>query len=531
MGAVAAGLVGFFAFVILRITTPSMTLLFSELDLRDSTAIVRELENADIPYELRGDGTAILVPEEEVLRTRMRLAEDGLPAGGSMGYEIFDRSDALGTTSFVQNINHLRALEGELARTIRAIDRVSAARVHLVLPERQLFSREASEPTASIVLKTRGELDHAQIRAVQHLVASAVRQLSPSRVSIVDETGRLLASGVEGEGPAGLASGFDERRRALETSLQNEIRQIVSSVVGQGRSRVNVRAELNYNRVTQTSDQFDPEGRVVRSTQTREDTSSSRENRDNEGVSVGNELPAADGTGSTNARAQEQANAVEETVNYEISRTTRTEVVEAGSVKRISVAVLVDGDYAKNQNGEITYQPREQAQLDQIAALVRSAIGFSQERGDQVQIVNLRFAETPAPAPLEEPGGLFSFTKNDYFAIGEMVVLLIVSALVLLFVVRPLVRRIVTPEEAPLLAGSGEMRQIAHGAQAGQAGAQSGVTQALPAPDTSKAVELFKRAQETGQIHATQVEQVGEMVKNNPDEAVAIIRQWLGEAA
>src|ERR1700757_4003223 len=195
MIAVTAALIGFFAFVIMRVTTPQMTTLFTDLSLEDSSSIIKDLERQGVQYELRNEGSTILVPKDKVTRLRMKLAEGGLPKGGGVGYEIFDKSDALGTTSFVQNINHLRALEGELSRTIRAIDRVQAARVHLVLPERPLFSRDKVEATASIVLKVRGALEPQQVRAIRHLVASAVNGLRPERVSVVDEAGRLLADG------------------------------------------------------------------------------------------------------------------------------------------------------------------------------------------------------------------------------------------------------------------------------------------------------------------------------------------------
>src|ERR1700726_4375884 len=198
MIAVTAALISFFGFVIMRVTTPQMTTLFTDLSTEDSSGIIKDLERQAIPFELRNDGAVIMVPKDKVTRLRMKLAESGLPKGGGVGYEIFDKSDALGTTSFVQNINHLRALEGELARTIRAIDRVQAARVHLVLPERPLFSREKVEPSASIVLKVRGTLETQQVRAIRHLVASAVNGLKPERVSVVDEAGRLLADGAAG---------------------------------------------------------------------------------------------------------------------------------------------------------------------------------------------------------------------------------------------------------------------------------------------------------------------------------------------
>src|ERR1039458_10023374 len=193
MVAVTTALIGFFGFVIMRVTTPQMTTLFTDLSIEDSSAIIKDLERQAIPYEIRNDGAAIMVPKDKVTRLRMKLAEGGLPKGGGVGYEIFDKSDALGSTSFVQNINHLRALEGELARTIRAIDRVQAARVHLVLPDRPLFSRDKIDPSASIVVRVRGTLEPQQVRAIRHLVATAVSGLKPERVSVIDETGKLLA--------------------------------------------------------------------------------------------------------------------------------------------------------------------------------------------------------------------------------------------------------------------------------------------------------------------------------------------------
>ena len=270
MCAVTVALVGFFGFLILRATAPQMTPLFTDLTLEDSTAIVKELERQGIAYELRNEGAIVLAPKDRVPRLRMSLAEGGLPKGGGIGYEIFDKSDALGATSFVQNINHLRALEGELSRTIRALDRVQAARVHLVLPERPLFSRETPEASASIVLKVRGRLEPAQVNAIRHLTASAVSGLKPERVSIVDETGRLLADGAGGT--ENMGGNADERKIAYEQRLRDQVEGIVTSVVGPGHARVQLTADFDFNRVTQTSEKYDPEGRVLRSSQTREES-------------------------------------------------------------------------------------------------------------------------------------------------------------------------------------------------------------------------------------------------------------------
>jgi len=532
MGAVTLALVGFFAFLIVRVTTPQMTPLFTGLSLDDSASIAKELDREGVTYELRNDGSAVMVPRDKVARLRMTLAESGLPKGGGVGYEIFDKSDALGTTSFVQNIDNLRALEGELARTIRTLDQVQDARVHLVLPERPLFSRDKVEPSASIVLKLRGTLDPSQVRAIRHLVATAVSGLRPQRISIVDEQGQLLADGAADDETAGGVAA-DERQATYEKHMRDQVESIVSSVVGPGHSRVQVAAEFDFNRITQTSDKYDPDGRVVRSSQSRDDTSDSSQGGNNQ-VTVANELPGANqrqpNAGSPGQN--DQSHKTEEIVNYEISKTTRTEVIDGGRLKRLSVAVLVDGTYAKDDKGNVTYQPRSKEELEQIGTLVRSAIGFDQKRGDQVQVVNLRFAETPA-YPIAEPTGwlsMFHFTKSDLMAMIQDLVMGILGIIVVLLVVRPLVRRILSPDgraaaALPAARGEGVL------APAGPAAiAADGVDPGKPA-ENSKTSQMIDIAQIQGQVHAQSVQKVGDLADKNPREAVSIIRSWLNESA
>jgi flagellar M-ring protein FliF len=532
MAAVTVTLVGVFGFLILRVTAPQMTPLFTDLTVEDSTAIVKDLERQGVAYELKNDGAIVLVARDHVARVRMRLAEGGLPKGGGIGYEIFDKSDALGTTSFVQNINHLRAMEGELARTIRSIDRVQAARVHLVLPERPLFSREKVEPSASIVLKVRGALESQQVRAIRHLVASAVNGLKPERVSIVDEAGRLLADGASGASENEPGGHAEERQAAYERRLRQEIESIVSSVVGPGRARVQLTAEFDFNRITQTSDQFDPEGRVLRSSQTREEQSTTSDGREGQ-VTVANELPGGQ-RGATPAPGappetpapvqRDQSKKSEEVANYEISRTTKTEVIEGARIKRVSVAVLVDGSYAKGDGGEVAYQPRGAEEIQRIGALVRSAIGFDQKRGDQVEVINLRFAEAPM-TPISEPSGWMTylqFTKDDILRTIEWTVMGLLGLVVVLVVVRPLVRRILTPDErVPQTAAPALVPAAAGNAPA--------LTDGMPTitNQTSKMIDI---AQVQGQVHAQSIQKVGELAQKNPHEAVAIIRQWLHES-
>ncbi len=541
MVAVTAALIGFFGFVIMRATAPQMTTLFTDLSSEDSSGIIKDLERQAIPFELRNEGAVIMVPKDKVTRLRMKLAESGLPKGGGVGYEIFDKSDALGTTSFVQNINHLRALEGELARTIRAIDRIQAARVHLVLPERPLFSRETPEPSASIVVRVRGTLDAQQVRAIRHVVASAVNGLKPQRVSIVDEVGQLLADGAAGEANAEGGNG-DERRASFEKRMRNQVEAIVSSVVGTGRARVQLSADFDYNKVTQTSDKFDPEGRVLRSSQSREESSATADSKDGQ-VSVANELPGGQGSGPT---ARDQSKKSEETNNYEISRVTKTEVTEAGRVNRISVAVLVDGVYGKNDKGEMVYQERSKDQLDRIAALVRSAIGFDQKRGDQVEVVNLKFAEAPTAVPVGETAtgllGLLQFNKDDIMYGIEMAVMLLLGLVVLFMVIRPLMKRILASDQAPnvALGHAGALpaltdgrlpQQNQHVQPAPGTALSTGFIAAGQSQPIVPASGMIDVAQVQGQVNAQSIHRVGELADRNPSETASIIRQWLSEPA
>ena len=534
--AVSLTLVGLFAFIIFRMSQPQMRPLFTDLTFEDSIAVVRELETSGIKHTVMQDGAVILVPKDEILSLRMRLAESGLPSGGTVGYEIFDNSDSLGTTSFVQNINHLRALEGELARTIRTIDKVKAARVHLVLPERQLFAREQRSATASIALKVLGTLSDQQIRAIQHLAASAVEGLEPQHVSIIDENGRLLASGSDETGFGALPNALEERRLALQNQLSKQIETIIENVVGPGRVRVTVAADIDYNRVTQTANIFDPEGRVVRSTQTREEENLSSETRPEEGVSASNELPGAADAGNAGEQSQQNATTTEELVNYEISQTTRTEILEAGRMKRLSVAVLVDGVYVTGQNGEQTYQPRPDEQMDRITALVRTAMGYDETRGDSLEVVNLQFADAGRPLITEEEPGFLGLDKDDYFYIAELAIMFILGLMVLLFGLRPLLKQIMREEERKVQAANPLAVEAAPGQKPvamipGPDGTPIPVPTGDAEVENTKANEMIQLAQVQGKLQASTIKHVGELVQSNPEEAVGLIRSWINEAA
>lgn len=524
IGGVAVGLLAFFIFLTSRLGTVDNSLLYADLSTSDSAKIVGQLESMGVPYQLQGGGSSIMVPSDQVLRLRMTMAQEGLPGGGSVGYEIFDNSDNLGATNFVQNVNLVRALEGELSRTIKTLSQVDEARVHLVLPKRELFSRRKQEPSASVVVKTRGagRIPKTQILSIQQLVAAAVPGLVPERISIIDDRGRLLARA--GDGQNGDLGGvtIEENKRAYEQHLVRTIEELLEQSVGLGKVRARVTADMDYDRISTNSETYDPDGQVVRSTQTVEESENSSDAEGQSTVSVGNNLPDANAVAGGADRSSSNAARTEETVNFEISKTTRTHVRETGVVRRLSVAVMVDGSYSENEDGDRVYNDRSPEELEKLTKLVESAIGYDPRRGDKLELVNMRFNLTDLDVATDDP--LFGLTKNDYFRIGEMFVLAIVGILVILLVVRPLVARTLDALPSALEAAK-EASMIAD---------QSDDSHALPGPsgtgvsaldddeDTLVDVEAIE-----GRVKASTLKKIAEIVERHPEETVGILRQWM----
>ena len=548
MAGVAAGILAFFIYLTSRLASPDMNLLYADLDGRDSGQIVSRLEQMNVPFKVTADGRQIFVPSDQVGRLRIAMAEEGLPNGGSIGYEIFDRAEGLGTTNFVQNINHLRALEGELARTIRSVGNVKHARVHLVLPQRELFSRDRQDPSASIVVAMADSrrLTRQQVSAIQHLVAAAVPGLQPNLISIVDNQGTLLADGSEGDDPQSLANNAEEMRRSYESRLARTVEELIGRSVGPGNVRAEVTAEMDFDRVTENAEIFDPDGQVVRSTQTVEESADNQDGQATPGVTVGNNLPDADlpplggETGS-----QSRSNRTEETVNYEISKTVKTHVHESGQVTRLSVAVLVNGKLVENAEGDLVYEPRSAEELEQLATLVRSAVGYDEERGDSLEVVNMQFFDLEADFDAAANQMFFGFAKSEMMRIVELFVLGLVAALVVLFVARPLVGRVldstqgagVGAGDASLLPDPSGMRPAlagpdlpGEGGGTDQLPGESGAA-GLPAGSESQAAreieELMDIGQVEGRVRASTVKKISEIVENHPEEAVGILRTWI----
>ena len=524
MATVAVLMLGFFAFLIMRAQTPNLAPLYTGLTLEDSSSIISELQTLNVPYELRGEGDTILVPRDQITTLRMTLAGSGLPQRGQVGYEIFDQQSTLGATSFVQNINNVRALEGELARTITSLTRIKTARVHLVLPERALFRRETSSPTASIVLSVRGELSSGEIRAIQHMVAAAIEGMNPGQVSIVDDQGNLLASGTGDDAAGALSSEASERTLSYENLMRTRIEDMLANIVGSGRARVEVSAEIDYNRSTTTQETFDPESQVVRSSQVRE-TENLTASADGQ-VTVANELPGA--SGAAGSGPSEQGTSTEEVTNYEISKTTQTAVTEAGQIKRLSVAVVVDGTYTDDGSGELVYAPRSAEEVTQILTLVRSAVGYSDTRGDSVEVVNMQFAERPGLAVpgTDSAAGLLDFTRDDLMNSAEMAVTLLIALALVFFVMRPLLKKVLLPEVKPLALPSAA--EVGHN---GVVGADGQLVIAPPENPVDMSPAWVANAKSMGESQLQTLKMVGDLVQDNPKQAAQTVRDWLGNAA
>lgn len=551
LAGVGLAVLGLLLFLSLRGGSQPMALLYGELDLRDSASVVQALDRARIPHRLGQGGAAVMVSAEDVARARLLLAGQGLPAGGSVGYEIFDRQDQLTTTGFQQTMNQLRALEGELSRTIRSLAGVRSARVHLVLPRREPFQRDRQEAQASVVLTMAGaaRLDREQVQAVLHLVSSAVPGLSPRNVSIVDSRGELLARSGQAVGGMGLALNAEEIRRAQEARLSRGVEEMLERIVGPGRVRVEVAAEMDFDRITENRETFDPDQQVARSVQSNAESSRSREASPN--VSVANNVPNAE---PNNAQAGSEESRSEETTNYEIGRTVRQMVRETPSIRRLSVAVLVDHAAERAEPGATpSLRPRTEAELAQLATLVRSAVGFDERRGDAVQVVNMRFAGTEDVGPAESPLVFGLIDRASLTRLVETLVLGIVAVLALLLVARPAITRLLQAEAAPVglpgltpamagaagalgappgaalpaLAGPGATPSLA-GPAAAQALAGPAGTKLLAGPaDTPEDERMIDVAQVEGQMRASSLRKISELVARHPEESLMILRGWM----
>ncbi|MBW1980197.1 MAG: flagellar M-ring protein FliF [Deltaproteobacteria bacterium] len=435
--------IGTVATVALWSTRPDYQVLFSQLEADDAAAIVDVLKQEKVPYQLKANGSVVLVPREKVYELRLELASSGIPRGGGVGFEIFDNTP-LGTTEFVQKLNYQRALQGELARSINQFDAVQEARVHIVTPRESLFVEDEKPATASVVLRLQKgrTLSKRQIDGIVHLVASAVEGLEPQNITVVDIEGGVLYKGQSGDTDLALSNSQLEYQRSIEASLEQRIQEMLERVTGPGHAVAKVTAEVDFRKIQVEEERYDPESAVIRS-----------EQRQTESTAGGTSLPGGapeekyqfsqNSTGSTTLSST-SSKKQNEVINYEINRVSRQITGASGEIKRLSAAVVIDGTYRqqKEADGKVkqVYVPRTQEEMKRFEGIVKKAIGYDAERGDQVEVINLAFAAPPEAMSAGEQSGSSWLNLVNRFS-GPLIKVVVV-VLVFFFVVRPMMRRI-----------------------------------------------------------------------------------------
>lgn len=489
LGAVAlAALVG--VWLVARAPQAADGLLYAGLEPSDAGRIVSRLEELKVRVEARGDGT-VLVPAAQVARLRMQLASEGLPRQTGAGYELLDQANPMQMTAFMQRVQRLRALEGELARTIVSMNGVRTARVHIVMPERESFSRDAPQPTASVSVTTHAgqRLSSAQASAIRLLIAGAVPRLQQEGVSVLDPSGIVLAA----DGGSGAVAGrVGELRSLQEAAYQKAVLNLLEPIVGQGKVRAIAAVEIDATRSVAREEKYDPLGQVERSRQTAVEQENNEDQRAREPVTVGQNLPnqQANNTPGQKTTSSNQRN--NDTVNYEISSRTEETTREPGAVRRLSVAVIVDG--VPDASGAI--QPRPREELDRFAALVRAAVGFDERRGDSVTVDGMRFLA-------DDPLG--TLADRDAAAGGISPLWLGLVLLLLL-----------------ALAGGGWM-------VVRQKKAAAAIALSMRATEELVTEEQLASIGPDLQVRLSSLTALNEIVDQHPDETLAVVRAWIEE--
>jgi flagellar M-ring protein FliF len=421
LAGVTLGILGAFAW--LEVQGPSrgrMTVLASNVDPQSAQQISAELTGRKIPYRL--DGGQIFVPESDLATARTLLSVNGLSGESVTGYEIFDRSNDLAVTEFDQQVKLTRALEGEIARTIVSVHGILHARVHIVLPRREPFAHDRLHAQASVMLTVPGRqvLSPDAVQSVVDLVAAAVPGLRPQDVTVVDSNLHLLSQAGDGNDARSKVAMEESTQRKTEARLAMAVEMMLEQTLGPGHVHAEASIRMNFDNVKETQEKFDPDGSVVRSTQNV--TSNSKTTEKTGPVSLQNNLPNANA--GAEAAPTSQDGKQEETTNYEISKTVRAIVHDQPQIERITLAVMVDGTDVVGADGKHTWKARDQAELDQITKLVKSAIGFDEKRGDQLDVVSMPFVSpldaaeaTPASRPAKANADLVTFLQMIAFGV------------------------------------------------------------------------------------------------------------------
>lgn len=476
-------------------TAPSMAMLYSGLDATAAGEVVAELEAEGVAFSV--DGAAILVDAAARDRIRMQLAAKGLPAGGPAGYEILDGLSGFGTTSQMFDAAYWRAKEGELARTITGSPNVRSARVHLANPVSQPFSRTPAGSASVTVTMARGTLDRSQAESIRYLVSSAVAGIAPESVAVIDAAGGVILAG-KVDPLAGPAAGPDSRAETIRANVQ----RLLEARVGAGKAIVEVNVEADMDSQTISERTIDPESRVAISSET--ESSSENATGAAPGVTVASNLPDGD-VGGDASESRRSANENRERLNFEVSETRRERVVLPGAIRRLSVAVMVDGIVETGADGKQVWSPRPAEEMETLRQLVRAAMGFDEARGDTVTIESLQFSPTPAQGTLVEgPGGGFLAAWGG--RIAQLGVLGAIVLALIFFVLRPMaVRRPVL--ELAELTGPREFAEAQRQAAPAQIAGDSLLD--LPAQTVNK------------------IERLRDVISSRGEDSAAVLRSWI----
>ncbi|MBI5234239.1 MAG: flagellar M-ring protein FliF [Deltaproteobacteria bacterium] len=494
---------------------PEYQVLFTNLSQEDSALIIEKLKEKRIPYRIEGQG-AVFVPMEQVYETRIELAGIGLPKGGGVGFEIFDKT-SLGMTEFVQKVNYMRALQGELARTISGLSEVQNARVHIVVPEKRLFLDDQEPARASVVLslKQGRTITASEVQGIVHLVASGVSGLNPKNVTVVDTQGKLLTRATDEKSIIALTSSQLEYQRTIEKDFEARIEGILLPVVGHGKVIARVSTDIDFKQVEKTEERFDPDNVVVRSEQINQEKSTGASYVS--GVpGITSNTPGNEVQTSVNLLAP-QSQRKNEVINYEINKVVSRTIEPSGLIKRLSVAVLVDGSYgaeAEGQAGQKKYIPRAEGDLAKFSGLVKGAIGFDALRGDTVEVVNIPFGLAAVEGGFDTALDARPFYEEMLPYMIRYGAVLVMAAFLYLLVLRPVIKGVfseVVKEGGTLALSGATMRGLPAGAGAS--------AEAMKAFGAGMAISPAEEAKQ----------KIEGLVKENPKQAATVVRSWLRE--
>ncbi len=525
LGGVGAAMLVLLGVLVLRGVNATNGLLYRDLEAHEAGEIVDQLTKAHIKYRLQDQGNTIMVPEDDVARARLLLAKSGLPSGGSVGYEIFDKGNSFTATQFEQTINETRALEGELERSIRLIHGVRNARVHLVLRHRELFSTDEQSAQASVLLSMDGgrRLDEESIAAVVNLVSAAVPGLDAHNISLIDNRGHVLLK--QGEGSLNGAQSPEEQRQLIEQRIAREVEDLLGSSIGPGHVRVEANVTMNNDHVRETQENYDPDQQVLRSQQTKTEKNINTQGATN--TTVSNNLPNANAGQQQNGS---QSNRQEQTNNYEISKTVRTLIQDQPRIARVSMAVMVDGINQPDGKGHSAWQPRNQEELGRLTALTKSAVGFDQSRGDVVTVMSMKFTDMETEMKPETSGWAKFFTHSNQMEAVRFGLFATCLAMVLFFVVRPLLRPAGDANSGRLRDFSAPESNPAAAVYLPESQSERSKTPLLEAAYVNAEPvdeETVSVNGVQGRIRASSVQKVVDLVETHPSESIALVRGWL----